>query len=243
MAQNIYDDEAFFAGYSQLPRAANGLDQAPEWPRLRSMVPDLDGARVADLGCGFGWFCSWAADQGAASVLGIDVSERMLDRANSEHAGPTITYRRADLESLTLDAETFDLIYSCLALHYLEDLTPLLEQVASALAPGGRFVFSVEHPITSAPQTFGPIEEPVGQLVWPVEGYLDEGPRTRNWFADGVVKYHRSIETYVASVLRAGLVLTDLVEWGPTDEQLTANPDWVVEGLRPPFLLVGADRG
>jgi 2-polyprenyl-3-methyl-5-hydroxy-6-metoxy-1,4-benzoquinol methylase len=84
MTQNIYDQEGFFAGYSQLPRSVHGLDGAPEWPTLRALLPDLNGLRVADLGCGFGWFCRYARQQGAASVLGLDVSEKMLARAKAE---------------------------------------------------------------------------------------------------------------------------------------------------------------
>ena len=41
------------------------------------------GSRVLDLGCGMGWFCRWAAENGAASVLGIDLSSNMLDRAHA----------------------------------------------------------------------------------------------------------------------------------------------------------------
>ena len=55
MAQNVYDDPAFFAGYSQLDRQVRGLDGAPEWPAIRAMLPDMSGKRVVDLGCGFGW--------------------------------------------------------------------------------------------------------------------------------------------------------------------------------------------
>ena len=65
MTQNIYDDETFFAGYSQLPRSVHGLEGAPEWPVLRAMLPELRGRRVLDLGCGFGWFCRFAAGEGA----------------------------------------------------------------------------------------------------------------------------------------------------------------------------------
>src|SRR5205085_9964966 len=81
MTQNIYDDAGFFAGYSALPRSIHGLDGAPEWPTLRALLPDLNGLRVLDLGCGFGWFCRYARGAGAASVTGYDVSERMLARA------------------------------------------------------------------------------------------------------------------------------------------------------------------
>ncbi len=77
MAQNIYDDPEFFAGYSRLPRSLDGLDGAPEWPALRAMLPPLRGRRVLDLGCGFGWFSRWARQQGAAQVMGLDVSEKL----------------------------------------------------------------------------------------------------------------------------------------------------------------------
>jgi hypothetical protein len=69
VTQNIYDNAGFFAGYAQLRRSIDGLDGAPEWPTLRSMLPDATGKRVVDLGCGFGWFCRWAREAGAASVL------------------------------------------------------------------------------------------------------------------------------------------------------------------------------
>ena len=69
MAQNIYDDPEFFERYSRLDRSVEGLAGAPEWPALRALLPDLRGLRVVDLGCGFGWFCRWAREQGAARVI------------------------------------------------------------------------------------------------------------------------------------------------------------------------------
>jgi SAM-dependent methyltransferase len=68
MTQNIYDAPGFFAGYSALCRSVQGLDGAPEWPALRAMLPPLAGRRVVDLGCGFGWFCRWAAGQGGGML-------------------------------------------------------------------------------------------------------------------------------------------------------------------------------
>src|SRR5262245_3820009 len=102
MAQNIYDHDDFFQGYSKLPRSVEGLTGAPEWPTVRKMVDDVSGCRVLDLGCGFGWFCRWAAEQGAASVHGVDLSENMLARARTLTSDPKVTYERADLEGLVL---------------------------------------------------------------------------------------------------------------------------------------------
>jgi SAM-dependent methyltransferase len=151
MTQNIYDDETFFAGYSQLPRSVHGLDGAPEWPVLRGLLPTLEGKRVLDLGCGFGWFCRFAASEGAAGVLGVDVSEKMLERARRETGDPRLAYERADLEAYAPPADAFDLAYSSLAFHYVEDLAGLLARVHAALKPGGSLVCSVEHPIMTAP--------------------------------------------------------------------------------------------
>src|ERR687883_381018 len=100
MTQNIYDDQEFFERYSRLPRSVEGLDAAPEWPALRAMLPELRGLAVLDLGCGFGWFCRWARQHGAARVLGIDVSEKMLARAAAATQDPAISYMRADMEQL-----------------------------------------------------------------------------------------------------------------------------------------------
>ena len=95
MSQNIYDDPSFFEGYSRLQRSKLGLGGAPEWPALRGMLPSLTGLRVLDLGCGFGWFARWVRQAGAASVRGVDLSERMLSRARAETSDPAITYLQA----------------------------------------------------------------------------------------------------------------------------------------------------
>ena len=117
MPQNVYDNPDFFAGYSQLRRSREGLVGAPEWPALRSMLPPLEGSHVLDLGCGFGAFARWAREMGADSVLGVDLSENMLARAQTRDPG--VTYDLADIEHLALPDASFDLVYSALtaALH------------------------------------------------------------------------------------------------------------------------------
>jgi len=242
MTQNIYDDEEFFAGYSRLRRSVEGLDGAPEWPALRALLPNLSGLKVLDLGCGFGWFCRWARERGAAHVLGIDVSEKMLARARAATADPAITYVRADLEHLDLQAESFDVVYSSLALHYVENLSGLMSQAYGSLFPGGALVFSVEHPIFTAPSEPNWSLNATGRKIWPVDGYLNEGPRSTNWLAKGVIKQHRTLATYINMLIRVGFVISYVEEWGPTDEQIAAQPNWADECQRPPFLLVAARR-
>ena len=243
MTQNIYDDETFFAGYSRLPRSLHGLDGAPEWPALQALLPPLRGRRVLDLGCGFGWFCRWAREQGAASVLGVDVSEKMLARARAESDDAAIGYARADLEEFEPPPASFDLVYSSLTLHYLANLERLVAAVHAALVPGGAMIFSVEHPIFTAPARPGWSSGADGRGTWPVDGYLDEGPRSTDWLAKGVVKRHRTIGTTVNLLIRSGFSLSHLEEWGPSPEQIASHPEWANERERPPFLLVACRRG
>ncbi len=102
MAQNIYDNPEFFAGYAQLPRSQHGLDGAPEWASLRSLLPPLEGLDVVDLGCGYGWFSRYAAEQGARTVSGLDVSQKMLDHARANTDAAQVSYFHADLDQLEL---------------------------------------------------------------------------------------------------------------------------------------------
>jgi len=242
MAQNIYDDPTFFAGYSALPRSVEGLAAAPEWPALRALLPDMNGLRVVDLGCGFGWFCRFARGAGAARVVGLDLSERMLDRARGETRDDAITYQRADLEHLELPQAAFDLAYSSLALHYVEDLGRLFATVHRALVPGARFVFSIEHPIFMASRRPGWITDAEGRKSWPVDSYHMEGPRRTDWLADGVLKYHRTLGTTLNLLIRNGFAIRHVEDFGPSEAEIAARPDLAEERERPMFLLVAADR-
>lgn len=243
MTQNIYDNQDFFEGYSRLPRSVKGLDGAPEWPALQALLPPMKGARVVDLGCGYGWFCRWARTAGAAQVLGFDVSEKMLARAQSEGADPGIVYARADLETIGLPRAAFDLAYSSLALHYIVNLDRLFATIHAALKPGGRFVFSAEHPLMTAPTRPGWATLADGKKIWPVERYAEEGPRTTDWIAKGVVKQHRSIANYVNLLIAAGFTVRHLDEWAPSPAQVARHPEWAEERQRPCFLLAAAAKG
>jgi SAM-dependent methyltransferase len=244
MAQNIYDDPDFFAGYARLPRSEHGLPAVFEWPAFQRLLPrSLEDKRVLDLGCGVGYLARELRARGVRSVMAVDISERMLEEARRRNADPGIAYVRASLETFTADPESFDLVVSSLALHYIEDYPALVRRVASWLVPGGRFAFSVEHPIYTAQGSSQWHTGPDGAwLHWPVDRYRDEGERRTHWFVDGVVKYHRTVETYVKALLDAGLRLVRLEEPEAEPAMLAEKPEWQHERRRPPFLLIAADR-
>ena len=242
MAQNIYDRPDFFAGYSGLRRSVHGLDGAPEWPSVRAMLPPLAGRRIVDLGCGFGWFARWAREQGAAHVLGLDLSANMLARARAETAGDGIDYATADLEALDLPAAAFDLAYSALAFHYIADFDRLARMIHRALRPGGALVFTIEHPIYMAPRRPGFVTGEDGRRSWPVDGYALEGERVTDWLAKGVLKHHRTLGTTLNALIAAGFAIRHVEEWRPSAEQVARQPGLADELERPMMLLVSAGR-
>jgi SAM-dependent methyltransferase len=242
LAQNIYDTPEFFEGYSRLDRQTRGLDGAPEWPALRPLLPDMRGKRLLDLGCGFGWVARWAVSEGAASVLGVDLSENMLARARAETADPRVQYLRADLESLELPRESFDVAFSSLTLHYVEDFARLVGGVSRSLVSGGRFVFSIEHPIYMASMRPGWLKTGDGGRTWPVDHYAIEGARVTDWLATGVRKQHRTLGTTLNTLIDAGFAIRRVEEWSPTPEQVAAQPSLVEELDRPMMLLVAAQK-
>jgi len=240
MAQNIYDNPAFFEGYARLPRSVQGLDGAPEWPALKSMLPDLAGRSVIDLGCGYGWFCRVAREQGAAEVIGVDISEKMLARAAELTDDVFIRYQRSDLESLELQDNCLDLVYSSLALHYLPELDTLFGKIQRALKPGGSLVFSIEHPIYTCATRQGWLTDDNGDRFWCVNRYQEQGKRVSNWLAEGVIKYHRTLCTTINALIKAGLTINEVNEWGPTQAQIDAWPALAEEAERPMLVLISA---
>jgi SAM-dependent methyltransferase len=167
----------------------------------------------------------------------------MLDEARRRTSDAAIRYVRAGLEEFAAEDASFDLVVSSLALHYIADYRALVRRVAAWLVPGGRFAFSVEHPVYTAHGSADWHRDADGKVLhWPVDRYRDEGERRTHWFVDGVEKYHRTVETYVNGLLDTGLRIVRLEEPEADEATLAEKPEWREERRRPPFLLLAADR-
>lgn len=243
MRENKYDNEKFFEEYSRFPRSVEGLSAAGEWHELKRMLPDFRGKRVLDIGCGFGWHCIYAAENGAEYVLGTDISEKMLAVAKEKTSSPHVTYRRMAMEDIDFPEDSFDVVISSLAFHYTPDWEDVCGRIAGSLAPNGEFVFSVEHPVFTAYGTQDWIYDEEGlRLYWPVDNYFIEGKRDAVFLGEKVVKYHRTLTTYVGTLLAKGFAVTGIVEPQPAERLLDTVPGMRDELRRPMMLLVSAKK-
>ena len=246
--QNIYDNPDFFTGYARLrenPASANAVMVAPT---LRALLPLLTGKRVVDLGCGTGGFCREALEEGAASAIGVDISERMLGVANADPVNPDtdnrLTYHRGSLDSWVAPGLSAGVVVSVLALHYLPDVLPVWANVARALAPGGTFIFCVEHPVVTAQHSHeGWVRDASGaKRCWGMDDYFDEGERSGEWIVPGVRTYHRTLATYLNGVTNAGLLIEQIVEPCPDAETRATYSPFADQHRRPLFLFVRATK-
>lgn len=241
MKENKYDDIEFFEKYSQMDRSVKGLSGAGEWHALKRMLPSFVGKRVLDLGCGFGWHCLYAVEMGAAMVTGIDISEKMLEVARQKSDCSKITYLHMPVEDFSFPAEEFDIVISSLAFHYIEDFEGICTRIWDCLAPGGAFVFSVEHPVFTAYGNEDWYYDVEGnRLHWPVDNYFTEGKRISVFLGENVVKYHRTLSSYMGALFNSGFAVKGLVEPQPESGMLSSIPGMVDELRRPMMLVVSA---
>ncbi|MFY1069256.1 class I SAM-dependent methyltransferase [Enterococcus sp. AD013-P3] len=239
---NHYDETDFFDKYSQMTRSKEGLAGAGEWQTLRRLLPDFDKKTVLDLGCGYGWHCKYAADHGAKQVIGVDLSEKMLAEAAKRNADPKIDYRQGDILEAAFPADTFDIVFSSLAFHYLPDWTAMVKRVASYLKSGGTFLFSVEHPVFTAAGNQQWAYDEQGEIRhFPVDRYFYEGVRQADFLGETVEKYHRTLTTYVETLLQNGFSIEHLVEPTPPEDLLSV-PGMVDELRRPMMLIISAKK-
>lgn len=241
MQQNIYNDKTFFKKYSQMNRSVKGLEGAGEWKTLEKMLPDFSGKRVLDLGCGFGWHCQYAVEHGAAAVAGVDISEKMLAVAK-EKTSQAIEYICAPIEEAQFPNHAFDVVISSLAFHYLASFEDIVKQVFAWLIKGGAFVFSAEHPIFTAYGTQDWYYDAHGTILhFPVDNYFDEGKRDANFLGEKVLKYHKTLTTYLNSLIQGGFEITGVVEPQPSETMLK-TVEGMKDELRRPMMLIVAAR-
>lgn len=237
---NEYDNDRFFAEYAKMSRSRDGLSAAGEWYQLKALLPLFQGKTVLDLGCGYGWHCFYAAKQGAAQVLGIDLSRKMIEEAEKRNAAKQIEYRVCGIEEYEYPENVWDCVVSNLALHYIDNIEKVYQKVHRTLKPGGVFIFNMEHPVFTAGVGQDWIYTETGNpQYWPVDQYFFPGERSTHFLGCDVVKQHHTLTQILMGLLHKGFQL-EAVEEAEPPEEMMGVPGMKDEMRRPMMLLVKA---
>lgn len=237
---NEYDNDAFFNQYAMMSRSREGLSAAGEWHQLKPLFPPLYGKSVLDLGCGYGWHCKFAQEQGASRILGIDLSGKMLEEARKRNGGARIVYRVCGIEEYEYPEREWDCVVSNLALHYIENLEAVFQKVFRTLKSGGIFLLNMEHPVFTSGVGQDWLYSENGKIqCWPIDQYFISGKRHTNFLGCDVVKYHHTLTQILMGLLNSGFSLEAVEEARPPEEMMDI-PGMRDEMRRPMMLLVKA---
>jgi SAM-dependent methyltransferase len=224
--------------YEELAEAyAARIDTKPhnayyDRPATLSLLPDVQGKRVLDAGCGPGAYAQWLVEHGA-EVVALDVSPKMVGFAR-QRLGDRATVLQADF-SRPLDFlpdASFDIVLSALALEYVPDWRAVFHEFHRLLRQPGWFVCSVGHPFADFKRHND-------------GNYFDIEMVEEEWHGFGtpwrVRFYRRSLQESLNPLLEAGFALDRILEPRPTEEFRLADPKDYEELCREPgFLCIRA---
>ncbi len=236
----FYDDAESFKRYQEHRTWSLNPNNVMEGPALFDELGPVSGLRVLDLGCGDAEIGGKLLNQGVARYQGIDGSWRMVEAARRVLKGTTGHVVLCDIEDLAEPPDSFDLVLSRMALHYVADLGRVLRSCRSCLAPRGRVVFTVVHPVITSYDARESSKEQ--RQNWVVDDYFVAGPRDQQWLGTKTVWHHRTVEDYVTELRSAGFALVNLRECAPRRDCFDDDNEYERRRRIPLMLLIAGAR-
>ncbi|MDH6139603.1 SAM-dependent methyltransferase [Kitasatospora sp. GP30] len=209
-ADEYQDEHGAFLGDDRFTWCPEGLDEADA--QLLGPTAALRGLAVLEIGAGAAQCSRWLAGRGARPVA-LDISHRQLQhsrRIDEQRGTARIPVVQADAAVLPFADASFDLACSAYgAVPFSADTAKLMREVHRVLRPGGRWVFSVTHPIRWA---FS--DEPGIEGLTASASYFDRTPYVEQDVTGraSYVEHHRTLGDRVRELAGAGFTLLDLVE-------------------------------
>jgi SAM-dependent methyltransferase len=224
-----------------------GADPEYEDQILPLVAAQLAGARrVLDVGCGEGQVARHLvgagahADGGAARrVVGVDPVRNQIIEAQRRGCGPT--YAQAEAAALPFGDGAFDAAVACLVFEHIESYEQAIGEVARVLAPGGVFLFLLNHPLLQAPDAGWVIDHLVDppEEYWRVGAYLRETHLVEEVEKGVHIPFvHRPLSAYVNALAAAGLLVEHMAEPPPPAAFLERAPGYAAASAIPRLLVL-----
>ncbi len=219
MTQAAYNDiAAWYDNYLN----DNPIYQEMLLPSLLELAGAIQGQTVCDLACGQGWITRELARRGA-HLTGVDLSDHLLEFAHQyEVQEPLgISYQQGDAQSVDLLAGcTFDGCVCNLALMDIPDLSAAFSTMRRLLKLDGWLVFAITHPCFEAPNAqWVTLDD--GSTARAIKDYFHAGYwKTENGgVRSRVGAYHRTLSTYLNTLVASGFALEHMLEPIATGER------------------------
>ncbi|KYP79248.1 class I SAM-dependent methyltransferase [Ferroacidibacillus organovorans] len=230
---DFYDQSSVYDTYMQRRSRSQNPNDTIEKPIFMELVGGVKNQAILDLGSGNADFGLESINNGCRRYVGVEGSKNMVNAGRNTLQGTQGEIIFSSIEDWDYPEETFDLVVSRLALHYIKDVEACFQNVYKTLVPGGQFVFSVEHPVLTSCARSAEIS--TRRADWIVDHYFETGERISPWLGSTVLKYHRTIDDYFSAVQKAGLSITSLRESRPSPSNL--DQDEYIRRLRIPLFL------
>lgn len=237
---SAYDQEDFLAAYLSRRNREESPNNAIEKPILDELFGDYRGTDILDLGCGDGSFGKELLDGGAKSYTGIEASKQMKMHAEKILANTAGAIYQADIGAVAYPEKAYDIVTSRFVIHYLPNINTLFEKIHKTLKPGGRFIFTVQHPLTTS--SFKSKEEGDKRTDWRVDDYFIEGERLEPWINKTVVKHHRTMESYFTALIAAGFTVKAVREGMPAQIHFRSEEEFKRRQRIPLMLIFSATK-
>lgn len=238
--KDFYEDDKVLQEYLEFRNSLESPNESMEKPAFLELLGDVQNKMILDLGCGDAKFGVELFEKGCASYLGIEPSTKMLEFAKRNLSNTKGNVEQTTIEAWSYPAERFDLVISRLALHYVENLDEAFRNIYKTLKPNGRFVFSVMHPaMTSCDKSR---ENNELRTSWIVDDYFQQGARRVRLHNGFVTQYHRTLETTITSLQKAGFVLEQVREGCPKAENFTDETLYQRRMRIPLFLILSCRK-
>jgi SAM-dependent methyltransferase len=221
-----------------------GADPEYEEQILPLAAAHLAGARrVLDVGCGEGQISRLALSGGAEMAIGVDPTLAQVEVAAARGGGAH--YGRAGAADLPFVDGAFDAVVACLVFEHIRDVDDAIEEVARVLAPGGRFLFFLNHPLLQTPNS-GWIDDQIldpPEQYWRIGPYLIEDESIEEVEKDVFIPFiHRPLSRYINALALNGLVVTRMDEPAPPPGFLARAGEYRDAATVPRLLFLRAER-
>lgn len=240
---NYYDNEIFFNGYMNIRSQEMNYNNCIEEPLMLNLIGNTENKDIIDIGCGSGELSSILAKT-ANSVLGIDISQKMLNIAREKNINSNTRYQELSMENISSLSEKFDIAVSSLAFHYVENFEKLILDISKLLRKRGSLIFSQEHPMVTANRQLKDwiCDPETKSRYWPVSNYNEEGERFEKWFIDNVKKYHRTLSTIINTIIKNNFEILEIAESRASDELISKDPKFFNGKNLAHFLFIKARK-